>query len=61
MKEDCDRDSKGRFKESREKIRQRIAEKAMVVLLERGSMSYSQIAEDSYWMAECMIRESEVK
>lgn len=57
MGKNVDRDSKGRFTESREKARRRIAEKAMVVLLEKGTMSYEAIASHAYWMADAMLDE----
>lgn len=57
MGDKVDRDHKGRFVESRQKIRQRIAEKAMVVLLEKGTMSYEQIANHAYWVADAMMDE----
>lgn len=57
MGANVERDNKGRFIESREKIRQRIAEKAMVVLLEKGTMSYESIANHAYWVADAMMDE----
>lgn len=59
MGEKVDRDHKGRFVESRQKIRQRIAEKVMIVLLEQDKMSYESIASYSYWMADRMMHEGD--
>lgn len=59
MSDKVDRDHKGRFVESRQKTRQRIAEKVMIVLLEQDKMSYESIASHAYWMADRMMYEGD--
>lgn len=59
MTSSIERDRKGRFVESKSKIRDRIAEKAMTALMQKYDWSAEKIAEEAFWIAGCMMRERE--